>query len=652
MAVREVMLNKRSVAGLKPEDLKGVVKFNPKTGELVIQDYTRFDNQILGKLAGHANANIGESSDALAYANNTAQREWQQVMKFRGDGIRVGDIANSELIRNAEVRVATRTIESMGLGDASLNITKIVDENTATFTANGVKIKFDGQITHIDGVELSKGLDITSENLGSEIATCQLRESITNMNETVALNVAETTGINTGAPIKPDQLGDLQKFDTIFGKNLTFFRTEGSLDLDKVKFGMSHLDLKQSEVARVFGVNDKINTRLGTDFSFDQTHQVEQAGFRQVETLTGVKIPKDAIAFRYEGENPIMINSKGVVQMPGVDSPLTKQPITEQLAQSDFTNPDKLDEVMKKIGRRNLGEEHTLKELELVRRVARHDDMDPKLLQPNGDVMQKLKPQDLLNKKQFEKALERVASKDVDLGSGKSQEAVRQHLIKELEDGGVIEMKDGSMKLAGDHKSLGEALNTSINNQVDKDIAAAIPGELPKAADIKPANVSKDIVDDFKKYGAELAQDKKTGQWRVEESFKGAVEGDKFKYSSVANFEYGADGKVTGLDFTLRGNGDDIFGAQTMQKNVVLEKFAIDPDVATSTQEIQAQEFAEVSRVMDQLSDKEQVSELAFCQSRLQELETDLLAGREVVTKASTSPGEPILSGARRDQIL
>ncbi|MEA3398337.1 MAG: hypothetical protein U9R06_01175 [Patescibacteria group bacterium] len=104
--LRELILG-RNVAGMKAEDLKGIASFNEKTGEFKINDYTEFEKN-LGGLLKHAKEIINADSGALAYTDDTSQKNWQEMLgqkAGKAGSIQAEDFKTDKLVTAAEEKL-------------------------------------------------------------------------------------------------------------------------------------------------------------------------------------------------------------------------------------------------------------------------------------------------------------------------------------------------------------------------------------------------------------------------------------------------------------------------------------------------------------------------------------------------------------------
>ena len=97
------LIKGNNIAGLKAEDLEGVVSF--KDGKLTIENYEEFE-RTLDKLFDHADRIITPESDALAYVDRTSQEVWQGMIEDKGlEGVKVEDFSGSQMVEEAKARV-------------------------------------------------------------------------------------------------------------------------------------------------------------------------------------------------------------------------------------------------------------------------------------------------------------------------------------------------------------------------------------------------------------------------------------------------------------------------------------------------------------------------------------------------------------------
>jgi len=132
------LLQGKSVAGFKPEDFKNLMEWNPKTGTFEIKDFNGFLDKFQG-ISEHAGKAITETSDALAYANNTREGVLKQMFEQRGVKVEVGDISHDPRVIAAEERIMTRDFEKLCL-EGKVEELKVIDENNATATVDGEKV--------------------------------------------------------------------------------------------------------------------------------------------------------------------------------------------------------------------------------------------------------------------------------------------------------------------------------------------------------------------------------------------------------------------------------------------------------------------------------------------------------------------------------
>ena len=86
-----VVLSGTEVAGIKPESLEGIVSYSD--GQLVIEDYSKFDDLVLNPLFERADNNITLESGAMSYVNETSVNKWQEMLDLRASSESGGEPA-------------------------------------------------------------------------------------------------------------------------------------------------------------------------------------------------------------------------------------------------------------------------------------------------------------------------------------------------------------------------------------------------------------------------------------------------------------------------------------------------------------------------------------------------------------------------------
>lgn len=178
-----------------------------REGDLVIKDYTRFENELMPKLEELAD---NYKWSGLAYINNTGHRVWQQEIAdaraVEGQRIIADDFDKSPAVHQAEVAVAKYEGEvGSGIHGAEVVAAEVVDEDTYPIHADKDVIPVeDGKVDHViverDGqpfsYKIASPIDMSQPYASGDILTAL----------TAARQATETTGAEavSGTPEAPE----------------------------------------------------------------------------------------------------------------------------------------------------------------------------------------------------------------------------------------------------------------------------------------------------------------------------------------------------------------------------------------------------------------------------------------------------------------
>jgi hypothetical protein len=150
--LRQLILG-HDIAGMNAEEVAEFAHYNPKTGELIISDYGKFEEFANDKLLPHSYEIIKSNSEALAYTNNTSHSKWQEMLDQRAQEpgahqVYAENFDRDPLVKKAEYQIFLREYQNNIRIKGELHI--INESNGYITTPNGYEIEIEGgKVTRI-----------------------------------------------------------------------------------------------------------------------------------------------------------------------------------------------------------------------------------------------------------------------------------------------------------------------------------------------------------------------------------------------------------------------------------------------------------------------------------------------------------------------